>query len=75
MRKFKAKITFATDNKHPDTNKMERLEFEDVYKINEDYFFGYDHIISHIKNDLMLVAGDGYNTDHIHDIKFDITEI
>ena len=75
MRKFKAKIIYTTDSEHPDTDGTKRLEFGDIYKINEDYFFGYDHIVSYIKKDLMLVAGGGYNADHIHDVKFEITEI
>ena len=32
----------------------------------------YDMIINYIKKDLKLVAGGGHNTDHIHNVKFEI---
>lgn len=75
IRKFKAKITYTTDSGHPDTKEIKRMSFEDVYKIDENCYFGYDHMMSYIKKDLRLVAGGGYNTDHIHNVEFNITEI
>ena len=31
--------------------------------------------IAHIKSDLRLVAGGGYNSEHIHNVKFKIESI
>lgn len=75
IREFKASISFTTDKEHPDVHKEKDYTFSDVYKINDDCFWGDDDIISYIKNDLSLVAGGGYNTKHIHNVKFDIREI
>lgn len=80
-RKFKAKITFTIDKDHPDYDRClvnERdgvFEFSDVYRIDEDYLFGYDSPEEYIKEDLLLIAGGGHNSDHVHNIKFEITEI
>lgn len=46
------------------------LEFTDVYAIDPDKFWGDDHIDRYIKHDLALVAGGGYDTDHIYNIKY-----
>lgn len=75
VRKFKATINYTTDRDHPDTNKEERLNFSDIYYIDEDYFWGDGDIILYIKDDLRLVVGGGYDTKHIHNVKFDIKEI
>ena len=48
--------------------------FSDTYSINTDYFYNTTEILDHIKNDLKLVAGGGYNTDHIHPVYFNIEE-
>ena len=73
---FKAEITYKILESHPDIkyveNPKEPLIFNDTYIIDTGYFYGHDHIIDYIKNDLMLVAGGGYNADHITDISFNI---
>lgn len=87
--KFYAKISYTIDDKHPDFYYIEHphrvLRFSDVYSFdiydpvdNPAGFWGKDQIPemkAHIKNDLALIAGGGYSTDHIHNIKFDIQQI
>ena len=48
------------------------MDFADYYEFSMDYTM--DEIESHIKHDLMLVAGGGYNTDHIHNVNFEIRQ-
>ena len=40
---------------------------------NEDY--SKDFVAEYIKQDLMLVAGGGYNTEHIHNVKFELKKL
>ena len=75
-RKYHGKIFYTMDKEHPDikyvdnwTEDME-FSFEDVYSFDMDYT--HDEIVSYIKHDLSLVAGGGYNTDHIHNVMFNI---
>lgn len=76
---YKAKIIFTIDKDHPDIKYVKDwtedkvLTIEDVYIFNNNYTK--ENIIAYIKNDLMLVAGGGYNTDHIHNIEFEIKQI
>ena len=77
--KYHGKITYTIDNKHPDIkyvkdwHKDKVLTFEDTYTFSDDYTE--DDIYAYIKRDLRLVAGGGYNTEHIHNATFDITKI
>lgn len=80
MRKYKAKISYTMDKDHPDKDYVvggwkedKRYEFEDAYTF-ADMYDNVDEkeLYSRIKHDLMLVAGGGYNTDHIHDVVFEI---
>lgn len=48
------------------------MTFEDEYYFDMDMGYTHDEIVSHIKHDLMLVAGGGYITDHIHNVEFEI---
>lgn len=74
--RYKAKITFTMDEKHPDIKyvkdwtKDKEFTFDDVYEFSEDY--SREEIERYIKHDLKLVAGGGYNTEHIHNVKFEI---
>ena len=76
---FKAKITYRVEQGHPDIECLENvnevLEFEDTYTMDTDNFWSVDHMIDHIKYDLALVAGGGYSTEHIGNVKFDIKRI
>ena len=76
---FKAEIRFKVTGSHPDikyiSNPDEIQTFSDTYSINTDYFYSTDEILNHIKNDLKLVAGGGYNADHICPVYFNIEEV
>ena len=77
--KVKGVIYYKVKKNHPDLqyipeeerDKMQ--EFCDIYTIDTDQFFGRDHIESYIKHDLKLVAGGGYNTDTIKNVKTVLT--
>lgn len=84
MKKYHGKITYTIDGKHPDIKYVEEwteekvLTFEDTYTFDESRNFEWQkesHIKSYIKHDLMLVAGGGYNTDHIHNVEFEIKRV
>lgn len=76
--RFHGKITFTMDKEHPDVKCVEDwtedkvMKFADYYEFSTDYTK--DEIESYIKHDLMLVAGGGYNTDHIHNVTFEIKQ-
>ena len=76
--KYKGTISYRITEDHPDRKYFkgdisERLTFSDTYTIKED--MSRESIMQHIKNDLALVAGGGYNTDHIRDVQFTIEEV
>ena len=77
-RRFHGEITFTMDKGHPDVRCVENwtedkiMKFADYYEFSADYTK--DEIESYIKHDLMLVAGGGYNTDHIHNVNFEIRQ-
>ena len=77
--KIHGKISYTVDEGHPDIqyikdwseNKV--LTFEDTYTFNNCYTF--DDMEDYVKSDLSLVAGGGYNSEHIHNVKFEIARI
>lgn len=77
--KIHGKISYTVDSGHPDIqyikdwseNKV--LTFEDTYTFNNCYTF--DDMEGYVKSDLSLVAGGGYNSEHIHNVKFEIARI
>ena len=79
MKKYHGKITYTIDKAHPDIKFVEgwakgkTYHFEDTYTFDESY--PTENIKAYIKQDLMLVAGGGYNTDHIHNVKFEIKKL
>ena len=79
MMKYRGKILFTIDIEHPDFDYVEGWEEDKVYYFIDVYTFNNElteeSIIDFIKYDLMLVAGGGYNTDHIHNVKFEIEKI
>lgn len=81
---YYGKITYEIDKNHPDVNCVDGgwyegkvFKYEDTYGFDERLYSpeDYDMIINYIKKDLKLVAGGGYNTDHIHNVKFKIRRI
>lgn len=81
MRKYQyqGKISYTIDKEHPDIkyvkdwteNKV--FTFEDTYTFNDNYLE--EEIVDYIKHDLKLVSGGGYNTEHIHNVTFEIKRI
>lgn len=79
--KVKATIWYRVKPTHPDITKDDiedgvldkTLEFTDTYTIDPDNFWCDDHINHYIKHDLALVAGGGYDTDHIYNVKYKLT--
>lgn len=75
--KYYGKITYEIDENHPDVGgwyKGKVLEYEDTYEFDERLYSPKDHdiFVNFIKKDLKLIAGGGYNTDHIHNVKIEI---
>ena len=77
MREYVATLRYSIDKGHPDCSKNidegDWFIAEDIYRIDPKCFYGNADIESYIKNDLMMVAGGGYNSGHIHDKKFHIS--
>ena len=79
--KIKGTIKWKVKPNHPDLQYIKEEDrdkehiFDDVYYIDTDFFFGRDHIESFIKHDLKLVAGGGYSTDTIKDVKIELKQI
>ena len=79
MAKYHGKIIYTIDKAHPDIKyvagytEKEVFTYEDIYTFNEDYSKNF--VAEYIKRDLMLVAGGGYNTDHIHNVKFELKKL
>lgn len=79
MKKYHGKITYIIDKAHPDIKYVEDyteekiFTFEDTYSFNGEY--SKEDVTEYIKRDLMLVAGGGYNTEHIHNVKFEINRV
>lgn len=78
---IKGTISYKMKSNHPDLQYVKPKDrdkeqvFSDVYYIETDNFFGKDHIEGYIKNDLKLVAGGGYDTDTIKDIKIKLEKV
>lgn len=72
--KFKATIKFDCDGNHPDAPNELGLEYTDVYTFHPDHYaYGdRDAMRRYIKRDMALVAGGGYDTDTIINVRFDI---
>ena len=62
---FYGLIQFDMNDNHPDwecVTSHNDLTFADCYRMDSDYWGGFDHMKSHILEDLALVAFGGYPT-------------
>ena len=83
MRKYRAKIKYTMDENHPDKDfvfggwdKDRIMEYRDVYTYDDTYDDEpEENLMEYIKRDLKLIAGGGYNTDHIHNVKIEIERL
>lgn len=78
--KIKAKIIYKIDGDHPDIQDLpEKYWYDKIFAYEDTYNFSSDYSLEEavllIKNDLKLVAGGGYNYNHIYDVKFEIEEV
>lgn len=78
--KYKATIFYTIDATHPDIkylneeyNENKVFNYSDIYSFPADYAI--DYCMSIIKSDLRLVAGGGYNSEHIHNVTFNIEKM
>ena len=77
--KIHGKISCTVDAGHPDIqyikdwSESKILTFDDIYTFDDCYTF--EDVEGYVKNDLSLIAGGGYNSRHIHNVKFEITRV
>ena len=77
--KIHGKISYTVDAGHPDIQYIKEwseskiLTFDDVYTFDDCYTF--EDVEGYVKNDLSLIAGGGYNSKHIHNVKFEIARV
>ncbi len=81
MIRYRAEIRFTIDKGHPDYDKVpvwkrnKIFYHSDEYLFSELYYESEEDRIRHMKSDLRLIAGGGYDDKHIHNVKFDIERI
>jgi len=87
-KKIRGTIRYTMDKYHPDysctlpvKDRDKVQEFSDTYMFDVNnprsmqYGATMENMISYMKHDLMLVAGGGYTTAHIHNISFEFKEV
>lgn len=78
---IKATIFYTVDEDHPDYTCIKEPEkvqsFTDIYTFDMDYLGdpSITALQSYCKRDLRLVAGGGYNSKHIHNVRFNFEEV
>ena len=77
--KVQAKIYYKILPTHPDKDCVvggwdpeREMSYDDTYHIDPNYFEGMDDIKTYIKHDLALIAGGGYETKHIKDVRYEM---
>ena len=69
-------IQCTIDKNHPDIKYIKDWTKDKIFIFHDEYTFDErwtkEDAITHIKSDLRLVAGGGYNSKHIHNVKFKI---
>ena len=73
--KIKATIKCLSNSKHPDCKADTPFEYTDTYTVDTDKFYSTTDIYDYIKKDMSLVAGGGYKTDTIKNVKFTTVRI
>lgn len=73
--KYRGKISFTMDGiKYVEDQTADKIfTFVDVYAFDNDHTE--ESIVTYIKRDLRLVAGGGYNAEHIHNVTFEIERV
>ncbi len=81
--RYSATIYYTIDEDHTDIEYLndwsenKEYQFSDTYTFDEQIYTkdDQDTIIRYIKADLKLIAGGGYNSEHIHNVKFKIVRL
>jgi hypothetical protein len=82
--KFYGEINYTIDEEHPDVKYVtggfspdKRMSYKDEYKFDNDRYgdLPFEEFEKYIKRDLLLVAGGGYNSDHVHNAEFNIYQM
>ena len=77
---YKAKLNYTVKETHPDFEYLndpnwtpEKIyEDKDGYHIDPEHYYDEDDIVDYIKEDMLLIAGGGYNWNGIDNIRFEI---
>jgi len=80
---FDAEIKYKMDENHPDRKCVKNWRKNRVFKYKDTYSFASYHPLyeseeemrEFIASDLKLVAGGGYNADHIYDVQIRIRPV
>ena len=76
---YYAEIQYTMDSSHPDIKCVEGWTEDKVFTFSDTYTFDYPYekedVVGYIFNDLKLVAGGGYNSDHIQTVSFTVNRI
>lgn len=80
---FDAEIKYKMDENHPDISCVKNWRRNRVFKYKDTYSFASYHPLyeseeemrEFIESDLKLVAGGGYNADHIYDVQIKIRPV
>lgn len=75
--KINAKISYKVDANHPDLDDLPEKYWKDkVFTYEDTYTFAdwyaEKDAVEYVKGDLALIAGGGYNADHIYDVEYEI---
>lgn len=77
--RYYGEIRYTIDKDHPDIKYIEdwteskEFKFDDIYTFKD--YYTEEGCIRYIKRNLMLIAGGGYNSNHIHNVSFDIRKL
>lgn len=85
---IKGTLSYTVDEGHPDYGYMTDKQKHGINRVSDTYKFdlydpqdnpaGYwdpdnlDGMIDYVRHDLALVAGGGYSTAHIHNVKLNV---
>ena len=73
--KYLAEINFTMKESHPDKQYVHDWTPDKVFSFSDTYSFdegiwNEDMAKAYMKEDLKMIAGGGYNCDHIENVKF-----
>lgn len=76
---YTATIYYRMKGNNPDwgyvKDHRKTLNMDYTARFDLNWWWGEDDIIEHLKHELMLMAGGGYSTDTIKNVRFEIAEL